>query len=127
MLLTAILFLAQAAPAAGDIPAGIRLEAMNSSGFTLETPRLDLHGRTVHVEGVVCRRPWHLGFSPERVQIERVGANGTVTATQFAPLPPLPRRIDQRCGRFGVPLDPAPVAGELIRICLAQSGRCVAP
>ena len=122
MILTTLLFLAQAAA----VPNGVRLEAIGSASFTLETPRLDVHGREVHVEGVVCRRPWHLGLSPEKVQIERLKADGTVAATQFAPLPPLPRRIDQRCGRFGVALDPLPVTGELIRICVARSGSCPA-
>ena len=102
-MLMAILLLAQAA-AADAVPAGIRLEAVSSSSFTVETPRLDRHGREIHVEGTVCRRPWHLGLSPEKVQIERVGADGAIVSTQFAPLPPLPRRIDQRCGRFGVTL-----------------------
>ena len=123
-----VLLLAAAAAGGGEtaVPAGVRLEAISSASFTLETPRLDVHGRAIHVEGVVCRRPWHLGLSPEKVQIERLGADGSVAATQSAPLPPLPRRIDQRCGRFGVPLDPAPVAGERIRICLTRSGSCPA-
>lgn len=124
MLMT-ILFLAQAA--AGDgIPAGVRLEAVGSSSFILETPRLDRHGHEVQVEAMVCRRPWHLGLSPEKVQIERVSADGTIASTQFAPLPPLPRRVDQRCGRFGVTLDPPPVSGELIRLCVTRSGSCIA-
>ncbi len=121
MLLTALLLLVEV-----GVPAGVRLEGVGSSSFTLETPRLDVHDRVVHVEGVVCRRPWHLGLSPDKVQIERVRPDGAVAATQFAALPPLPRRIDQRCARFGVPLDPPPVAGELIRLCVAHSGRCTA-
>jgi hypothetical protein len=41
-------------------------------------------------------------------------------------LPPLPRRFDQSCARFGAPLAPPPVPGELIRICLARKGSCAA-
>ena len=118
MVVTTLLLLVSTAA----VPAGVRLEAVSPAGFTLETPRLDVHGGTIHVEGTVCRRPFHLGISPEKVQIERLSVDGTVAATQFAPLPPLPRRIDQRCGRFGVALDPAPIAGEVIRVCLTRSG-----
>ena len=124
MILTTLLLLAQAPAAA--VPAGIRLEAVDSPSFTLQTPRLDVHGGEVHVEGVVCRRPWHLGLSPEKVQIERVGLGGSAIATAFAPLPPLPRRLDQRCGRFGVALDPPPVTGEVIRLCVVRAGSCPA-
>ena len=123
-----VLMLAQVstAAAAPAIPAGVRLEATSTSSFTVDQPRLDVHGRAIHVEGVVCRRPLHLGLSPPRVTIERVAADGTVAAPVYAALPPLPRRLDQRCVRFGVPLDPAPVTGEQIRICLARSGGCAA-
>ena len=81
----------------------------------------------IHLEGDICRRPLHLGSSPEQVRIERAGADGTPIATLFAPLPQLPRRLDQRCARFGVALDPPPVTGEVIRLCLARSGTCAAP
>ena len=127
-MMFAVLLLAQiSAPATVTaVPAGVRLEATSTSSFTVEQQRLDIHGHAIHVEGVVCRRPLHFGLSPERVTIERVAADGTVAAPVFAGLPPLPRRLDQRCAHFGVPLDPAPVAGELIRLCLAGTGGCAA-
>lgn len=125
MVLIALLMLAQAQTSASPvIPAGVRLEATGSSSFMLEQPRLDLHGRVIRVEGVVCRRPLRLGSSPDRVRIDRVGTDGTVTTTLFASLPQLPRRLDQRCARYGVALNPAPVSGELLRICLSRAESC---
>lgn len=128
------LFFAQvvATPMIGESPVAVvadrpRLEAIDSTNFTFGTPRLDLHGTVTHLEGVVCRRANHVGLSPEKVRIERIGSDGAVGATKFAFLPPLSRRLDQRCGRFGVPLDPPPQPGETIRICLARSGACAAP
>ncbi len=130
MALSAALLLAQnvaSAPLpAPAVPVGVHLEAISSSSFTVQSPRLDVHGATTHVEGVVCRRPLHFGQSPEKVQIERVQADGTIAATIFAFLPPLPRRFDQSCVRFGTPLKPPPVSGESIRICLARKGVCAA-
>lgn len=130
MALIAALLLAQSVAASPlptpAVPAGVRLEATSTSSFTIQSPRLDMHGATTRVEGIVCRRPLHLGQSPEKVQIERVQTDGTITATIFAFLPPLPRRFDQSCVRFGIPLKPPPVSGELIRICLARKGGCAA-
>jgi hypothetical protein len=48
MALIALILLAQsvasaAAPVPG-VPAGVRLEATSTSGFSLQSPRLDMHG-----------------------------------------------------------------------------------
>lgn len=97
-----------------------RIETRDTTNFVFVEPRVRYKGDTLRIDGTICRRANRSVMSAPRAQIEQIAAAGDIVSTNYAYLPRLSQREDQRCGGFGATLKQPSQPVDRVRVCLAQ-------
>jgi hypothetical protein len=111
--------------AAASPPSLPTVNIRNSDTLRVTDMRLHLDGERLRLSGRICRRANRLTMQPSRLDIDRVGADGTLSEHADAYLPRLSLRIDQSCGVWQTSFKGPIAPGDTIRVCVpSYHGHC---
>ncbi len=123
-----IILVAAAASLANPLAPGahVPIAASGSPNFSLAASAAVASADGATISGRVCRLARSTLMSPQRLRLERVGADSAVAETAEVSLPILSTRVEQRCARYAARVAWRLMTDESLRLCFDRGQPCPA-